>query len=88
MLRSTKCDTRGGSPPSWKAFARSSTARSATVTRAKHFDEYAEEARQGHNILIVHATEPGILEKVQPILNEHQAHHGRHYGRWTVTYLC
>ncbi len=55
---------------------------------AKHFDEYAEEARQGHNILIIHATEPGVLEKVRPILEEHHAHRGRHYGPWTVTYLC
>ena len=55
---------------------------------AKHFDEYAEEARQGHNILIVHAPEPDVIEKVRPILNEYHAHHGRHYGQWTVTYLC
>jgi hypothetical protein len=55
---------------------------------AKHFDEYAEEARKGHNILIVHATEPEVLEKVRQVLVDYDARLGRHYGHWTVTYLC
>ncbi len=49
--------------------------------------EYLDEARQGHQILAVHASDVGRVKQASASVVRHHAHRVRYYGRWTVSDL-
>jgi len=54
---------------------------------ASYLQEFAKEAQQGRAILVVHAAEPDVRERVREVLAAHGARRMRHYGRWVITDL-
>ena len=54
---------------------------------ARFEQEYLDEARQGHHLLVVRAPSAEVVQRVRPVLDAHQAHHVRHYGPLTVEEL-
>jgi hypothetical protein len=49
--------------------------------------DYLEEADQGHTLLVVHAEQPAMWERIARVLKEHGARRVRHYGRREMTLL-
>ena len=69
--------------------ARSRLARLAAALRSLGDEslvaaEYAEAARRGHHLLIVHAPGDERLRRAQGVLARHGAHTMHHFGRWIV----
>ncbi len=54
---------------------------SDAVTMAQ---DYLDEARQGHQILAVHAPDAERAKQAYASVMRHHAHQVRYYGRWTV----
>jgi hypothetical protein len=48
---------------------------------------YVLEAQHGHYLVIVHAAEPEVVQRVSHVLRDHGAHTMRHYELLTVTDL-
>jgi hypothetical protein len=48
---------------------------------------YALEAERGHYLLIAHAAQPEVVERVSQVLRAHGAHGMRHYEALTITDL-
>jgi hypothetical protein len=48
---------------------------------------YALEAERGHYLVIAHAAQPELVERVRQVLHAHGAHGMRHYESLTVTDL-
>jgi len=46
--------------------------------------EYLDEARQGHQLLVVHAPEVERATQASASVERHHAHRVRYYGRWVV----
>jgi hypothetical protein len=48
---------------------------------------YLQEAQRGHYLVVVHAAEPEVVQRVSQVLHAHRAHTIRHYELLTVTDL-
>ena len=48
---------------------------------------YEREAERGHYLVIAHAAQPDVVERVRQVLRAHGAHNMRHYESLTVTDL-
>jgi len=57
------------------------------VEEREFMQEYVAEGVEGHTIVIVHAEQPEIGERVARVLAEHGAREMRHYGRFLITDL-
>jgi hypothetical protein len=51
---------------------------------AQFEQEYLDEARNGHHLLVVCAPSAEVVDRVRPVLRANQAHHARHYGALAV----
>ena len=51
---------------------------------ARYEQEYLEEARLEHHLIVVRAPTTEEVDRALPILRAHGAHHIRHYGQLTV----
>ena len=49
--------------------------------------EYTLEAERGHSLVIVHAPQHNVVERVRDVLHAYGAHAMRHYELLTVTDL-
>jgi hypothetical protein len=58
-----------------------------TSDEGAYQQQYVDEATKGHHILVVHAPESDVVERVQNVLVAHHARHARRYGALTVTDL-
>lgn len=47
-------------------------------------EDYLNQARQGHQILVVHAPDIERAKQAYTIIKRHHAHQVRYYGRWVV----
>jgi hypothetical protein len=54
---------------------------------AQFEQEYFDEARKGHHLLVVRAPSAEVVDRVLPVLRAHEAHHVRHYGALAVEEL-
>jgi hypothetical protein len=54
---------------------------------ASYIMDYIHEAGLGHNLVIVHAPQQEMVERVHAVLHAHGAHSMRHYELLTVTDL-
>jgi len=50
-------------------------------------DEFVEEAREGHSIVVAPAAEPEAADRVAGVLRAHHAHHIKHYRDNTIAAL-
>jgi hypothetical protein len=50
-------------------------------------DEFVDEAREGHSIVVAPAAEPAAAERVAGVLRGHHAHHIKHYRDNTIADL-
>ena len=67
------------------ALGRIGRAISSLLSDAARFDQqYLEEARKGHHLLVVQAPSDDVVARVQPILRAHGARRVRHYGALVV----
>jgi vacuolar-type H+-ATPase subunit I/STV1 len=50
-------------------------------------EDYEEEAREGHHIVVVHAETQEQVDQAYQILRVHHGHAIEHFGRWVITDL-
>jgi hypothetical protein len=50
-------------------------------------EDYEEEARNGHHILVVHAETDEQVGRAYQIVRAHHGHAIEHFGRWVITDL-
>jgi hypothetical protein len=61
--------------------------RSATSDEGPISEFYEAEAQRGHQILVVYAEEPAMVERARHILSQFQAHALEYFGSWLITDL-